>query len=268
MRLRSLLTFALLSLAAAGCKAIAPSNDRVWSPDQAVLPYAIDTGDSLCIRNVRNCQYRAVDDYTVDYYDKYVDLSKVETVDFIVCPFQGVPILAHTMLSFGLGNGEYLAVSVEIRKEKGEAFSPLKGSLRQYEIMYVIGDERDLVKLRTNFRGEDVYVYRTTATPEQAQRLFVDVLNRVNKLHASPEFYDTLTNNCTNNIVYHVNRIKPSRVPYSLQVLFPGMADKYAKDLGLLATPLPIAEARQRARVNELALQFGDSPDFSRKIRQ
>lgn len=258
----------LLLLVLAGCKVWRPSNDRIWSPDQAVLPYAEIDGNLVTIHNIRNCKYRSETDYTVDHYDRTFDLNELQTVDFIVVPFAEAPQLAHTMLSFGFGGTDYLACSVEIRKELGETYSPIKGLLRQYELMYVLGDERDLVLLRTNHRLSEVYLYRSRATPQQARDLFLDVLARVNKLYQEPEFYNALTNNCTTNIVRHVNRLAPGRVPYALPVLLPGYSDRYAYDLGLLDTDTSFEETRARAKINMAAWLYRDDPNFSLRIRE
>src|SRR5439155_738653 len=133
------------------------------------------------VHNVRNCHYESADDFVVDWYDKRVRLADARTVDFIVVPFKESPLLAHTMLSFGFADDYHLGVSVEIRRELGEAYSPIKGGLRQYELMYVLGDERDLIELRAIHRHDTVYLYRTKATPQQAAALLADVLDRVNK---------------------------------------------------------------------------------------
>lgn len=245
-----------------------PSNDRDWSADQAVLPHAEFDGDRVRVHNIRNCHYRGQDDYTVDYYDKTFDLDKLDSVDFIMVPFAEAPTMAHTMLSFGFEGKDYLVLSVEVRKEKGETYDPLRGLLRQYEIMYVLGDERDLVGLRANHRLNDVYIYRAQASRRQARALFVDVIHRVNQLHDEPEFYDTLTNNCTTNIVDHVNHLAPDRVPYDYRVLLPGYSDRLAYDLGLLDTHGTFEQTKARARVNYLAYLHRNGADFSAKIRQ
>jgi hypothetical protein len=254
----------------AGCAALGhrPSNLRDWSPDQAVLPYAEIHGDLVHVHNIRNCKYLTADSYVLDYYDKTFDVNRLETVDFIVVPFRGMPSLAHTMLSFGFDNGEYLAVSVEIRRQKGETYELLKGMLDHYELMYVVADERDVVRLRTNYRGDDVYLYRAKATPEQARLLFLDVMRRVDQLAVRPEFYNAFTNNCTTNIVRHINHVAPGKVPFSLKILLTGHSDRLAYDLGLLETEGTFAEARRRASVSAVARQNADAPDFSERIRR
>ncbi|NUQ60890.1 MAG: DUF4105 domain-containing protein [Pirellulales bacterium] len=244
-----------------------PSNYRDWSPDQAVLAYANFHGDRVKVRNIRNCTYLTENEYVVDFYNRSYNLGDLKSVDFITVPFRGMPVMAHTMLSFGFEGDDYLAVSVEIRKEKGESYAFLNGVMRQYEIMYVVGDERDLIKLRTNYRKDDVYIYRTRATPEQARAMFVDVFRRVNQLKDTPEFYNTFTNNCTTNIVQHVNNLSPALVPYDYRVMLPGLTAELAYELGLLDTSVPFEELKRRSCVSDLALQFADSPDFSAKIR-
>ncbi|HEY3393972.1 MAG TPA: DUF4105 domain-containing protein [Lacipirellulaceae bacterium] len=253
-------------------KTIQPSHFRDWTPEQAVLPTAEFHGQQVTIRNVRNCQYFANDVYLVDYYDKSFDLGAVRGVDFIIVPFSGMPLLAHTMLSFEIagetGKSDYLAVSVEVRKEKNEQYNPVKGSARQYELMYVLADERDVIQLRTNFNQEHVFLYRTVATPEAARMLLVDVLGRVNKIAREPEFYDTLTNNCTTNIVSHVNRIRPNRVGPDLRMLLPGYSDQLAFDQGLLERRGTFLETREQAYVNPRAERFAGREDFSTMIRR
>jgi hypothetical protein len=208
----------------------------------------------------------------VDYYDKTVDLNAVRGVDFIVVPFDGFPALAHTMLSFEIqqtdGRSYYLAVSVEIRKEKHERYNPVKGSARQYELMYVVADERDVLQLRSNFNRENVFLYHTTATPAAARLLLVDILQRVNQLAQKPEFYDTLSNNCTSNIVAHVNRIKPNRIMADVRVLLPGYSDQLAYDEGLIERHGSFLETRQRAHINSKAQHFAGREDFSAMIRR
>lgn len=248
--------------------AVAPSNQRNWVPAQAVMPYAELRGNLLTVHNIRNCKYLDKDDYIVRHYDKTFDLNRLQTVDFITVPFKNTPSLAHTMLSFGFGGEDYLAISVEVRLEDGESYSPMKGALRQYELMYVVADERDVIVLRTKYRKDDAYLYRTRATPEQARMLLMDVMARVNKLAAQPEFYDTFSNNCTTNIVGHINRMKPGRVPLNVGVLLPGYADRLAYDLGLLDTEVSFEQTKRRAHINRVANRYADDSDFSRKIRQ
>jgi hypothetical protein len=249
-------------------KAVKPSNDRQWAPEQVVLAYAELDDQTATVHNIRNCVYHSAEDFEVEHYDKTFDLEKIESVDFIMVPFPDNPSIGHTMLSFGFEGDQQLVLSVEIRKERGEAFSAVKGFFRQYEIMYVLGDERDLIGLRANHWLNDVYVYRAKATRQQTRELFVDVLRRANKLAAEPEFYDTLANNCTTNIVDHINKLSPDRVPFDYRALLPGYSDELAYELGLLDTDLSFEETKTRARVNRLAYVYRNSDDFSKRIRQ
>jgi hypothetical protein len=249
-------------------KAVKPSNDRHWAAEQAVLAHAQFDDNMVTVHNIRNCTYQTAENFEVKHYDKTFDLERIESVDFIMVPFPDNPSIGHTMLSFGFEGGEHLALSVEIRKEQGEAYSAVNGFFRQYEIMYVLGDERDLVGLRANHWLNDVYVYRAKATRQQTRELFVDVLRRANKLAGEPEFYDTLANNCTTNIADHINNLSPDRVPFDYRALLPGYSDELAYDLGLLDTDLSFEETKTRARVNRLAYVYRNSDDFSKRIRQ
>jgi hypothetical protein len=265
---------AALAIAGVGALALAivqlsrqPSNDRDWAPDQTRLSESAFAGDSVRIHNVRDIRYRSTTEFDVAWDDRAYDLRRLESVWFIVEPFSGMKGPAHTFVSFGFDDGQYVAISVEIRKEKGEHFSALAGALRNYELMYVVGDERDLVKLRTNYRRDSVYLYRAVTTPASARALFVAMLTRANTLGEHPEFYNTLNNTCTTNIVRHVNEITPKRVPFSYKVLLPAYADELAYRVGLLDTTVPFETLRARAKVNERALRYADSASFSRLIR-
>jgi hypothetical protein len=247
---------------------ILPANQRDWRADLAVVPYAEVDGDRVTVRNVRDFVYQSDEEFVVNYLDREVDLGEIETVDFLIVPFNDAPSLAHTMLSFGFRDGQHLGVSVEARLEEGETYSPLAGALRQYELMYVIATERDLIGRRTMHRAVDVYLYPTKATPDQARALFKDVLKRANKLASEPEYYDTITNNCTSNIVRHINRLHPGRIPFDVRVLLPGYSDELAYNLGLLDTDDSFSVARDKHRITELANTHIESQQFSQLIRR
>ncbi|HMO84318.1 MAG TPA: DUF4105 domain-containing protein [Lacipirellulaceae bacterium] len=225
------------------------------------------------VRNVRNCRYFDKETFVVHYEDRSYDLNDLQAVDFLVAPFAGMPVLAHTMLSFEFrppdAPPQHLACSIEIRREQGETYAAWKGSARQYELIYILADERDVVELRTSHRGEDVYMYRSTATPEQARLLLVDVLQRVNQLAHTPEFYDTLTNNCTTNLMQHVNRIDQDySIRYDYRVLLPGYTDQLAYDEGLIERRGTFAETKAAAHLTPRALAAAGRADFSQAIRR
>jgi hypothetical protein len=206
--------------------------------------------------------------FTVRHYDQTFNLDALDSAWFVVEPFHAsVEGPAHTLMSFGFADGKYVAISVEIRKEPGEKFSPLLGLLKRYELMYVIADERDVIKLRSNYRKDDVFLYPARTSAENRRRMFVEMLERANTLAEHPEFYNTLTNTCTTNIVRHVNTISEGRVPWSYKVLLPAYSDELAYDLGLIDTTLPLDEARRRFRINDRAARYADDPEFSRRIR-
>jgi hypothetical protein len=244
-----------------------PSNDRDWSNDQDLLPYASFNDNTVDVFNIRNFTYTATDVYEIQYYDKTYDIDELSSVDYIVEPFSGIGA-AHTFVSFGFENGDYVALSVEIRKEIGETFSPLKGILRNYELMYVIADERDVIKLRTNYRKDDVYLYPVETSKENMKKMFIDMLTRANKLKDEPEFYNTLTNTCTTNIASHINNISPSRIPWDIRLLLPKNSDELAYELGLISNDVPLTELRKKHKINALAEIYSDDPDFSHLIRK
>lgn len=248
-----------------------PSLDRHWTEDNARLPEASFRGDTVIVRNVRAFEWRTTSDFTPAWEQRRYDLSRLASVWFLVEPFGDFRGPAHTFVSFGFahpaGDTAYVAISVELRKEVGETYHPVRGLFREYELTYVVGDERDLVRLRSNVRRDSVFLYRVNATPEQGRTLFRAMLERANALATTPEFYNTLSSSCTTNIVDHVNAIAPNRVPFSFKVLLPAFADELAYDLGLLDTTRTFAELRRAALINPQALAASDAPDFSVRIR-
>ncbi len=244
-----------------------PSNERAWNTDQKTLPTIRFEESAVYIENIRNFSYTSTSTYTPSYYNKRVALDSVRSVDFIVEQFGSIGA-AHTFLSFGFDDGSYLALSVEIRKEVGETFSPWKGLFRKYELMYVIADERDVIDLRANHRKHDVYLYPTTASREQARALFVHMLTRASSLHEYPEFYNTVTNNCTTNIVAHINTLRDEPLSWDRRMLFPEDSDVLAHELGFIAPDMTIDDARGKYRINDRATTYANDPEFSKKIRE
>jgi Domain of unknown function (DUF4105) len=244
-----------------------PSNTRNWKADESRLPQATFHGDTVVVRNVRNFDYRSSDDALARWEDRTFDLARLSSVWYVVVPFTGERAVAHTFVSFGFADSAYVGISVEARKEVGEEYNALSGLFRQYELMYVVADERDILRVRTNFRPDSVFLYRVNTTPARARALFVSMLRRANALRDRPEFYNTLTQNCTTTIVRHVNHLVPGRVPFSYRFILPGFADALAYDIGLLDTSLAFPELRRRAYVSDRARAIGAAEDFSRRIR-
>jgi hypothetical protein len=246
---------------------VQPSNDRDWAPDQAQLARARFDGERIELDHVRNAHYRSTQDFDVRWESRQFDLRTLDSLWYVVEPFATWRGPAHTFLSFGFSDGRYLAISVEVRRERDESFSPMLGLLRQYELTYIIGDEHDLIGLRANHRKDDVYLYKMRATPQQIRALLLDMLQRANHLAAQPEFYNTLTNTCTSNIVDHIEHIAPGGVPWSYKTYLPAFSDDLAFELGLIDTALSKAHYRSAHRINALAARYSDDPEFSARIR-
>lgn len=274
MRNRRLLKAAIIAIAIVGCAGAIvlaltrPRVDRRWVPQHAVMAHADVRGDSAHLHRIRDFTHTGADQFSVAYADRRYDLTKLETVWFIVTPFSKQwrgP--AHTFVSFGFADSQYVAISVEARREPGETYGPVTGLFKRFELIYVVGEERDLIGSRAAFGGYDVYVYPIRTTRERMRALFVEMLARANALGAKPEFYNTITNNCTSNVVDHVNHIVPRAVPRGIKTILPGYADEVAHSLGLIDNSMSIDEARRRYRVNDVARRFAADPDFSRRIR-
>lgn len=247
---------------------IPASNDRNWQLPVARLSTAeyAEGGDTVTIRNIRNFDYRSRHDFDVRYYDKKIAIDQIHGVDLIVS-YWGSEAMAHTFLSFEYEAGNHLAVSIEIRPEMGETYHPLAGIFKQYEIIYVIGDERDLVRLRTHYRAEETYLYRSTASPDQARDLFIEILNRVNQLAQKPAYYGTIRANCTTSLVKHVNKILVDDIPFSGRLLFNGFSDRLAFSKGNIKKELPFQDLKAACYISDKARSLGDDPEFSTKIR-
>jgi hypothetical protein len=246
---------------------IKPSNERNWQPEVAKLAYATINGDLVTVHNIRNFDYRTETDFTPAYYDRAYDLKKLDSVDLIAVYWMG-PAIAHLFVSFGFGD-DHLAISIEARKEKGEGYSSAKGFFRQYELYYVAADERDVVRVRTNYRKdppEDVYIYRVVGPIENARRVFLEYVRKMNGLREHPEFYNTLTTNCTTAILMNT-RVNPESLPFSWKVLLSGYTPAYVYESGRMDRGLPFEELQRRSLVNAAAQAADQAPDFSRRIR-
>jgi len=242
-----------------------PSNNRNWQPDVAVLPWADIQGTRVTIHNIRNCDYRSETDYTVRHYDRTFDLAGLKSVDLVLV-YWGFPYIAHTMLSFGFEDGGVVTFSVETRKEIGEEYSNFKGFFRQYELTYVVADERDLIGLRANYRGEQVYLYRLHESADLARRVFLDYLREVNSLKERPQWYNALTGNCTTSF-------RIGRAPYNpdarldWRLIANGFIDEMLYESRAIDTSMPFPELKKRSLINERAKTVDKSPDFSKLIR-
>jgi len=267
-RWRALLIYAvLLALLGSWWNSIRPSNDRDWQPEVAKLPEATIQGDLVTVRNIRNFDYRTETEFTPRYYDRTFDLRRLDRVDLVAVYWMG-PAIAHLFLTFGFDD-DHLAISIEARKERGEGYSSLGGFFRQYELIYVVGDERDLVRLRTNYRKdppEDVYIFQVRAPVANVRRVFLQYMRAINQLKEHPQFYNTLTTNCTNVILVNT-RVNPDHLPFSWKILLSGYTPEYVYEAGRLDRSLPFEELRRRSHINAVAHAADQDPDFSRRIR-
>jgi hypothetical protein len=247
-----------------------PALDRTWQPDVAAMPYAEINGDHITLHNVRNCSYLSATNYTVRYETRTYDLARLSSADILFSDW-GLKDVAHTMVSFGFEGGDYLCVSIETRKEVGESYSALKGFFRQYELIYIAADERDVIRLRTDYRqGEDVYLYRLRVVARaQLRRAFLDYLGRMNQLRVRAEWYNALVDNCMTS-GYRIMRrhAAPGRADLHWSVILNGRAPDHAYSTGVLDRSLPFDELKRRSRINDRARAAGDAPDFSARIRE
>jgi len=247
---------------------LSPSNDRDWGLDVARAPHVDIQGDEITIHNVRNFRYSSESDFQVQYETRKVNLRELSEVDILVSYWAGKEI-AHIMVSFGFSSGQYLAVSIETRKEKNEVYSPVKGFFRNYELMYVVADERDLIGVRAKHRSppERVYVLRTDTALENGRKLFLEYARKINELNEQPAFYNTLTTNCTTQVLAHVQAFGGVE-KYNWKVLLSGYVPEYLFENGSLAPGMNFEELMAKALVTERAKEAPDDESFSTFIRR
>ena len=244
---------------------IPPRNDREWQRDVARPATASFDGDVVTIENVRDFRYRSATDFDERWTSRTIDLDDVVGLDLYFA-YWGSPWIAHTIMSWQLRDAPPLAISIETRKEEGEAYSAVLGFFRQFELYYVVADERDVVRLRTNNRGEDVYLYPMKLDVDVARRLLLDYVAQINELSREPAWYNAATHNCTTTIRRHVQHVAP-RNPWDWRILVNGYIDELGYERGQLSTELPFAELRERSRIDEVARASDDTVEFSTAIR-
>ena len=257
---------ALLAVAFLWWLALRPSNNREWSPEYAETPWAEIKGDEVIIHNFRNCDYRTETDFAARWETRTVHLSKLRGLDLFM-NYWGSRHIAHTLLSFDFGDEGRVCTSIETRRERHERYSAVRGFFRQYELYYVIGDEGDLVRVRTNYRNQDVYLYRlANADPEKYRALFLTYLRSANNLRARPRWYHATLNNCTTNIRLNA-QASGFRTPWNWRVLINGYLDELLHQRGMIDSSLAFAETKARAQISERARAAANATDFSERIR-
>ena len=244
-----------------------------WQKALSILSTAEFNGDLVTVKNIRNFTYNGSEDeeHSIpNYYDKTYDLTKLTKVWFIADPFKENELAAHTFVSFEFANGSYLSITIEARKLVGQKYSLIEGAFNAYPLMYIAADERDTILARAAIRKDKVYLYPVkTSSPEKARALLVDMLNEMNSLSIKPQWYNTIWDNCTSRIAYHINRVTPHRIPdITLATFVTGFADRFALEQGLLDTDLPLEQAREKYFISDRAIEVGNVEDFSKRIRE
>ena len=241
-----------------------PTQDADWQPQVAILAYASREGDRFTVRNVRNFEYRSATDFTPHYETRDFDLANLRAVDLLI-NYWGVPCIVHPIASFDFGPQGHLCFSIEKRLKQGQEFSTLAGLYRQFTLIYVAADERDVIRLRTNYNFEDVHLYRLRFSPDEASVRFMEFIDVLNKLYARPAWYNVIAHNCTTAIW----ALHPSarQAPWDWRILINGFLDRMLYERGVLAGDLPFEELRAQALINKRAQEAGDAPDFSQRIR-
>jgi hypothetical protein len=229
------------------------------------MPRVVVDGDRVRITGVRDFDYRSLNDFNVHYEDREVQLSHLTGLDFFVS-YWSEGLVGHTFLSFIFDNAPPLSISIETRPEVGEGFNPIASLFKQFELIYVVGNERDLVRVRTNYRKETVYLYRLNSSPEHVRRLLLVYLERINELADRPEFYHLLSNSCTINIIRYANAAGRAG-SFDIRHLLNGLIDSYLYHSGRVDTTLPFDELRRRSLINAVAQAADNAPDFSERIR-
>ena len=244
---------------------IKPSFDHEWAPDVEHIVTGTRDGDIVTLQNVRNFDWKTETAFTPRWETRSYDLSKIESVDLFLSYWAG-PAIAHTLVSFGFEDGQHVVFSAEIRKEKGESFSSIGGFFKEFDLALIAADERDIIRLRTNIRGEDVYLYPVHMPKAGMRALFLSYLETGNHLAEVPTFYNTVTTNCT-TVVFQLLRALDPALPFDYRILLSGYLPSYIYQNQGFSTGLSEAEFRRRAAISALGIAAGDSPDFSRAIR-
>ena len=245
---------------------LSPTNDRDWSPDVARLPNVTVNGDIITIENVRDFDYRSETDFTERWESRTYDLNKLVGVDLYMS-YWGSPWMAHTIASWEFEDGQHLAISIETRKKRGDSYSAIRGFFRQFELYFVVADERDVIRLRTNFRNENVYLYRIQAPTSYARILLLSYIKEIDRLETKPQWYNAFTDNCT-TAIRHRNQEAGTAKPWDWRLLVNGYLDQLLYERGTIDTSAPFAVVKKRSNIDERAKAAGSDPDFSKRIRE
>jgi hypothetical protein len=245
-----------------------PNPNQDWITKHERMPHVEIVGDKVSVKNVRDYTWRTESDFTPGYRDRVYDVSALESAYFVLSPIFDLEPVAHVWVCFGFADGQHVAVSVEARGVNGRPFGPLPSMFRQFQLIYVIGEERDVVAMRTAARKAEVRFYPARTTPERMRTLFLDMMERAHSLEEHPEFYNLFANNCLNNVTYHIRRMGGRPLPSELRLLLTGFSDRYAYDYGFLDTDLPFEKAREAYRIDECMREVPLDDNFSKRLRE
>jgi hypothetical protein len=247
---------------------VTPHQDQDWAPEHSRKPIVRIEGDQVHVRNVRNFTWHSATDFVPGFYDRTYDLAALDSMYYVVASMPSWEAVAHVFVCFGFSDGQTVAVSVEGQRVKGQIYQVIPSMFRQYQLIYVVGDERDVVGLRGAIWQKPVYFYPARTTNERKRAIFVDMMERAHSLEHRPEFYHLIVNNCMNNITYHLRRLGGRPLPHDLQVLLTGLSDRVAHRLGYIDTDLPFEKARQAFRVDEWMRDAPLDEGFSKRLRE
>jgi hypothetical protein len=244
---------------------IQPSNRREWADDVAQMTTGVVDGDRVTLHNVRNFDWRTQTDYVQRWETRTYDLRRLESLDMVLS-YWSMPAIAHVLISFGFNDGEHVVFSVEIRREKTESFSEIGGFFKEFELIVIASDERDVIRVRTNVRGEDDYLYRIRMPVDDIRSLFLAYVSQANDVARTPRFYNTITANCT-TIIYHMAKRIVGHLPLDYRLLLSGYLPSYVYKIGGLDSRFSLEELRARGRITERAKKSDRSATFSADIR-
>ncbi len=245
-----------------------PNPNQDWIPKHSRMPHVEIRGDKIYVSNVRDYVWRSESDYKPGYNNRVYDVNALSSMYFVLSPFYLLEAVAHVWVGFGFSDGQHVAVSVEARAMKGRPFDLLPAMFRQFQLIYVVGEERDVIGLRVVARNAEVRFYPVRATPERMRFMFLDMMHRAHSLEENPEFYNLFVNNCMTNITYHVRRLNGRPLPGNLRLLLTGFSDRLAYDYGFLDTDLPFERARQAFRIDKAMRQVPLDEHYSERLRE
>ena len=258
--------FALFAGVALWWSSIKPSSNRDWQPEVAETAWTQSDGDKITIHNLRNFDYEPGQPARPRWETKVVDLSQLRGVDLYI-NFWGSTLICHPIVSFQFGPTDHVAISVETRMAQGQTYSTVRGFFKQFELTYIVADERDVIRVRTNYRHEQLYLYRTSVKPDRARRLFLNYLLSVNAIHMRPQFYNAFTDNCTTNVRMHTAATTAKPAPWDWRMILNGTVDQLVYEKGGFASHLPFAQLKEMSLIDAKAQAADQAPDFSARIR-